>query len=148
MNSIATSIVIIPGVVSLLLCLLFTYLYQQSRQAYFRAWQVAWAFYSVHYALDAFRYYRPPAYPAFFLSELFSAAMAISIFVSTRLTRGSFRFRWYDWVLALSGTAAACFDLRNRIVGSALGMGQRPPNLEVLFLSAVLLYCSAAFYVY
>ena len=43
MNSIATSIVMIPGVVALLLCLLFTYLYEQSRQAYFRAWQIAWA---------------------------------------------------------------------------------------------------------
>ena len=84
MNSIATSIVIIPGVVALLLCLLFTYLYQQSRQAYFRAWQIAWACYSIHYALDAFRYYYPPATAAFFFSSLFSVAMAMCIFVSTR----------------------------------------------------------------
>ncbi len=91
MNSIATSIVIIPGVVALLLCLLFTYLYQQSRQPYFRAWQVAWACYSIHYALDAFRYYHPPAHVAFFLSSLFSVAMAMCIFVSTRLMRGPFR---------------------------------------------------------
>ena len=91
MNSIATSIVIIPGVVALLLCLLFTYLYQQSRQAYFRAWQVAWACYSIHYALDAFRYLPPSgASAAFFLSSLFSAAMGVSIFVSTRLTRAIF----------------------------------------------------------
>ena len=61
MNSISTSIVIIPGVVALLLCLLFYYLYQQSQQVYFRAWQIAWACYSIHYALDAVRYYRPPA---------------------------------------------------------------------------------------
>ena len=65
MNSISTSIVIIPGVVAPLLCLLFSYLYQQSRQVYFRAWQIAWACYSIHYALDAFRYYRPPAQAAF-----------------------------------------------------------------------------------
>ena len=107
MNSIATSIVIIPGVVALLLCLLFTYLYQQSRQAYFRAWQIAWACYSIHYALDAFRYYYPPAPAAFFFSSLFSVAMAMCIFVSTRLMRGSFRLRWYDWALALAGVAAA-----------------------------------------
>src|SRR5277367_3844475 len=103
MNSIATSIVIIPGVVALLLCLLFTYLYQQSRQAYFRAWQIAWACYSIHYALDAFRYYFPPATAAFFFSSLFSVAMCICIFISTRLTRGAFHFRWYDAVLALIG---------------------------------------------
>src|ERR1700685_2192631 len=94
-NSIATSIVIIPGVVAVLLCLLFTYLYQQSRQAYFRAWQIAWACYSIHYALDAFRYYYPPAPAAFFFSSLFSIAMGVSLFVSTRLTRGSLRVRWY-----------------------------------------------------
>src|SRR5579863_3248304 len=142
MNSIATSIVIIPGVVALLLCLLFTYLYEQSRQAYFRAWQIAWACYSIHYALDAFRYYRPPANPAFFLSSMFSAAMGISIFISTRLTRGSFRFRWYDWALALAGTAAATVDLRNHILTGA------PPTGGAIFLSAVLLYCSAAFYLH
>ena len=148
MNSIATSIVIIPGVVALLLCLLFTYLYEQSRQAYFRAWQIAWACYSIHYALDAYRYYYPPAHPAFFLSSLFSVAMGISIFVSTRLTRGTFRFRWYDWVLALAGTAAASIDLRNHLLGNAFHTGERPLSLEVIFLSAVLLYCSAAFYLH
>ena len=106
MNSIATSIVIIPGVVALLLCLLFTYLHQQSRQAYFRAWQVAWACYTVHYALDAFRYFYPPAPVAFFFSSLFSVAMGVSIFISTRLIRESFRLRWYDWALALAGAEA------------------------------------------
>ena len=46
MNSVVISMVVIPGVVSLLLFLVFTYLYEQSRQAYFRAWQLAWAAYS------------------------------------------------------------------------------------------------------
>jgi diguanylate cyclase (GGDEF)-like protein len=148
MNSIATSIVIIPGVVALLLCLLFTYLYQQSRQAYFRAWQIAWACYSIHYALDAFRYYRPPAPAAFFFSSLFSVAMGVSIFVSTRLTRGSFRFRWHDWALALAGVAASCVDLRVHLQAANLGTGVLPLSLEVVFLSAVLLYCSAVFYLH
>ena len=144
MNSIATS----TGVVALLLCLLFWYLYQQSRQAYFLAWQIAWACYTIHYALDAFLYYRPPAPAAFFASSLFSVAMGVSIFVSTRLTRGSFRFRWYDWALALAGTAMVCIDLRVRLLASGIPMGERPLSLEVIFLSAVLLYCSAAFYLH
>src|SRR5580698_5289146 len=148
-NSIATSIVIIPGVVALLLCLLFTYLYQQSRQAYFRAWQIAWACYSIHYALDAFRYYDPPAPAAFFASSLFSIAMTMCIFVSTRLTRGPFRFRWFDGVLALAGVAASCFDLRVYLQATALlGTGARPLSMEVVFMTAVLLYCSAAFYLH
>jgi len=148
MSSVATSIVIIPGVVALLLCLLFWYLYQQSRQAYFLAWQIAWACYSIHYALDALRYYRPPAHAAYFASSLFSVAMAVSIFVSTRLMRGSFRWRWYDGGLALAGMAAACFDLRNRMLGGTLGIAGRPLSLEAVFMTAVLLYCSAAFYLH
>jgi diguanylate cyclase (GGDEF)-like protein len=148
MNSIATSIVIIPGVVALLLCLLFTYLHQQSRQAYFRAWQIAWACYSIHYALDAFRYYRPPAVAAFFASSLFSVAMGVSIFVSTRLTGKSFRFRWYDWALAAVGVAAACLDLRTHLLAAQSNTDGNTVNLTVVFLSAVLLYCSAAFYLH
>src|SRR5580700_3992435 len=148
MNSIAASIVIIPGVVALLLCLLFTYLYLQSRQAYFRAWQIAWACYSIHYGLDSFRYLRPPAPAAFFASSLFSVTMAVSIFVSIRLTGVGFRFRWYDWVLALTGTAASCLDLRAYVMSRGLPMEEHPLRLTVVFLSAVLLYCSAAFYLH
>jgi diguanylate cyclase (GGDEF)-like protein len=144
MNSASPSIVIIPGVVALLLCLLFTYLYQQSRQVYFRAWQIAWACYSIHYALAAIRFYRRPAPAAFFLSSLFLVAMAVCIFVSTRLTRKAFRFRWYDWALALVGTAVACIDLRIHLTAAS----SQPTNrLTAVFLSAVLLYCSAAFYI-
>src|ERR1700722_7098521 len=148
MNSISTSIVIIPGVVALLLCLLFSYLFQQSRQVYFRAWQIAWACYSIHYALDAYRYFRPPALWAFFISSLFLVAMAVSIFVSTRLTRVSFRFRWFDWILAVTGFALACIDLRVHETVGQVPMEQRPLSLTVIFLSAVLLYCSAVFYLH
>src|SRR6202046_1848027 len=148
MNSISTRIVIIPGVVALLLCMLFSYLYQQSQQVYFRAWQIAWACYSIHYALDAFRYYRPPAPVAFFASSLFLVAMAVSILVSTRLTRTSFRFRWYDWALAVVGTVLASIDLRIHLLSGPLPIEQRPLSLTVFFLSAVLLYCSAVFYLH
>src|ERR1700691_2044168 len=135
MNSIATSIVIIPGVVALLLCLLFTYLYLQSRQAYFRAWQIAWACYSIHYALDAFRYLRPPASAAFFASSLFSVVMGVCIFASIRLTGAAFRFRWYDWVLALIGTAASALDLRAYVMSRGLPLEDHPLRLTVVFMS-------------
>jgi diguanylate cyclase (GGDEF)-like protein len=142
--NIAASIVVIPGVVALLLCLLFWYLHKQSRQNYFLAWEIAWACYSIHYGLDALRYYHPLANAAYFLSSLFSVAMAVSIFVSTRLMRGPFRWRWYDGALAFAGTLAAAIDLGNRTTGSA----GRAPNLEVIFITSVLLYCSAAFYLH
>src|SRR5579862_7729328 len=103
MNSVVISMVMIPGVVSLLLFLVFTYLYEQSRQAYFRAWQFAWAAYTLHYVLDAFSFYRAPSPLAFFASSLFLVAMALSIFVSTRLMRGASQFMWYDAALAVVG---------------------------------------------
>src|SRR6202522_348645 len=146
MNSVSTTIVIIPGVVALLLCLLFTYLYQQSQQVYFRAWQLAWACNSIHYALDAFRFYYPPAKIAFFGSSLCLVAMAGSIFVSTRLTRMAFRFRWFDWTLIMIGVVLACSDLRMYLTTNRLPLDERPVNLTIFFLSAVLLYCSAVFY--
>jgi len=146
MNSISNSIVIIPGVVALLLCLLFSYLYQQSRQGYFRAWQIAWACYSIHYALDALRFYLPPARAAFFASSLFLVAMAVSIFVSTRLTRTSFHFRWYDWLLTAIGVTLASVDLKLYLVSLATNSAEQPVSFTMVFLSAVLLYCSAVFY--
>jgi diguanylate cyclase (GGDEF)-like protein len=146
MNNISTGIVIIPGVVAIMLCLLFTYLYQQSRQVYFRVWQFAWACYSIHYALDALRFYRPPATVAFFISSLCLVAMAVSIFVSTRLTHAVFTTRWYDWGLALIGAVCACVDLR--LYMTSAGPHDRAVSLTVIFLSAVLLYCSAVFYLH
>jgi hypothetical protein len=148
MNSISTSIVIIPGVVAIMLCLLFTYLYQQSRQVYFRVWQIAWACYSIHYALDALRFYHPPATVAFFISSLCLVAMAVSIFVSTRLTRAAFSTRWYDWVLAIVGAVLACIDLRFYVTSGSHLAGQHPVSLTSIFLCAVLLYSSAVFYLH
>jgi diguanylate cyclase (GGDEF)-like protein len=148
MNSISTSIVIIPGVVALLLCLLFSYLYQQSRQIYFRVWQIAWGCYSIRYLLDAFRYYRPPATAAFLVSSLCLVAMAVCIFVSTRLTGSTFSVRWYDWVLAGIGLVLTAIDLRIYIVSGGSRPGEHPVSLTVIFLSTVLLYCSAVFYIH
>ncbi len=147
MNSIATSIVVMPGVVAFLLFLLFSYLYEQSRQYYFRAWQIAWACYSIHYALDAFRFYHPGVPLVFFLSSLFSVAMGVCIFVSTRLTRSSFQFRWYDGAIAAAGVVACAYDAGHRFTNPP-STTAHPLNLGIIFLSLVLLYCSAAFYVH
>src|SRR5260370_12648419 len=116
MNSVATSVVIIPGVVSVLLFLVFTSRHEQRRQPYFRAWQMACAAYSLHYVLDAFSFYRASAAAAF-ASSLFLVAMALCIFVSTRLMRGPTRFRWYDAALAVAGIVLAWLDLWRHQVG-------------------------------
>src|SRR2546423_5321447 len=107
MNSILISTAILPGLVACLLFLLFTYLHEQSRQPYFRAWQLAWAAYSLHYVLDAF----PASALAFFVSSLCLVAMALCIFVSTRLMRGPYIFRWYDAAVGIAGVVLASFTL-------------------------------------
>src|SRR6266550_6106619 len=117
MNTVATGLVLIPGVVALLVFLVFTYLYEQSRQNYFRAWQLAWAAYTLHYALEALGHFRGPSATLFFLSSLLLVTMAMCIFVSTRLMKGPFQLNWQDAALALAGTALALLNLRAHMVG-------------------------------
>jgi diguanylate cyclase (GGDEF)-like protein len=142
MNSVVITTVLIPGFVSVLLFLVFTYLHEQSRQPYFRAWQLAWAFYSLHYVLDTF----PKSSLAFFVSELFLVAMALCIFVSTRLMRDSYHFRWYDAAVAAFGVALAGLTLRGHIVNGVFRPDVQPAIRLGLGLAAILLYCSAVFY--
>src|SRR3984885_2403457 len=146
MNSVVISMVVIPGLVSVLLFLVFTYLYEQSRQAYFRAWQLAWAAYSLHYVLHAVSFYGAPSLLVFFISELFLVAMALCIFVSPRLMRGSSRFRWYDAAVGTVGVALACLTLRGHIVNGVFRPDVQPAIRLGLGLAAILLYCSAVFY--
>jgi hypothetical protein len=147
MNSVAISVVVVPGVVSVLLFLVFTYLHEQSRQPYFRAWQIAWAAYSLHYVLDAVSFYRASAL-AYFASSLFLVAMAMSIFVSTRLMRGPSRFRWFDAALAAAGIALAAMSLWGHMVGGVFQANAEPSVRLGVGLAAVLLYCSAVFYLH
>jgi diguanylate cyclase (GGDEF)-like protein len=143
MNSIViTTTVLIPGFVSVLLFLVFTYLHEQSRQSYFRAWQLAWAAYSLHYVLDAF----PFSPIAFFISELFLVMMALCIFVSTRLMRASYRFRWYDAALGATGVALALVTLWGHFVNGTFRSDAQPAIRLGLGLAAILLYCSWIFY--
>jgi len=146
MNSVVISLVVIPGVVSVLLFLVFTYLFEQSHQAYFRAWQLAWAAYSLHYVLDAFSFYRSPSPIAFFASSLFLVAMALCIFVSTRLMRGPSRFLWYDAALAAAGIALAWINVKAHLVSGAFQTAAQPAIALDLGIAAVLLYCSAVYY--
>src|SRR5580658_6232089 len=91
------AVFVLPGLVALLLFLLFTYLYEQSRHQYFRAWQLGWAAYTLHYALDAWMAIRRPSAVISLLSSSLLIAMALCIFVSTRLMkRRKFTLRWYD----------------------------------------------------
>ncbi len=151
MNSVATSLVLIPGAVALLVLLVFTYLYEQNRHSYFRAWQLAWAAYTLHYAAQAVEYYFAPSALLFLLSSLLLVAMALCIFVSTRLMKESFRLKWYDVAIALIGVVLTYFGLRAQM---ASGLFSEKAALVPIYLrlevglAAVLLYCSFHFYRY
>ena len=153
MTSIATLVAIpgivalIPGIVALLVFLLFTYLYAQSRQQYFRAWQIGWGAYCVHYALD---FFSPYSRVVFVVGSLLLVAMALSIFVSTRLMRERFRLRWYDIALAAMGTIVAMLNFRVHMVqGSFRPEAVPPPHLTLeVGLAVVLGYSSFRFYHY
>src|SRR5277367_5005721 len=112
MSSVATGLILIPGVVALLVLLVFTYLYEQNRHSYFRAWQLAWAAYTLHYALKAVEYFSGPSPLLFFLSSLLLVLMAVCIFVSTRLMKVTFQLKWYDVALMVVGALLAYADLR------------------------------------
>src|SRR5437867_5730641 len=101
MTSVATSMVIVPGVVALMLFLVFTYLYEQSRQEYFRAWQLSWAAYTLHYGLDAWAAFRQPSAAIAFLASRLLVAMAVGMFVSTRLVREGCGLLVYDVILVV-----------------------------------------------
>ncbi|HEY1676657.1 MAG TPA: diguanylate cyclase [Candidatus Sulfotelmatobacter sp.] len=141
MNNIFITTVLVPGSVSVLLFLVFTYLYEQSRQPYFRAWQLAWAAYSLHYVLDAF----PSSSVAFFISELFLVAMALCVFVSTRMMRGPSAFKWYDGAVGAIGVVLALLTLRGHIVHGLFRPDAQPAISLGVGLAAILLYCSAVF---
>jgi diguanylate cyclase (GGDEF)-like protein len=143
MNSVVITTVLIPGFVSVLLFLVFSYLHEQSRQPYFRAWQLAWAAYSLHYVLDTF----PGSPIAFLASELFLVAMALCIFVSTRLMHASYRFRWYDAAVGAAGVVLALVTLWGHLVNGVFRSDVQPAIRLGLGLAVILLYCSAVFYV-
>src|SRR5579864_9514795 len=151
MERILAGIVIVPGVVALLLFLVFTYLYQQSRQAYFRAWQVGWGAYCAYYGLVALDYYAiHPSAVVFFISDLLLVGMAMAIFISTRLMEEKFRILRSDYALggALVGIAAWGLLARYRQGSFQLDMEPHPHLRLEVGIAAVLLFCAFRFYRY
>src|SRR5579859_1885008 len=150
MNSVATGLVLVPGAVALLVLLVFTYLYEQSRHSYFRAWQLAWAAYTLHYGLKAAEYFYRPSALLSLLSSLLLLGMAICIFVSTRLMKETFQLKWYDVALAGIGAVLAAVSLRAQMAGGLFSENAAPTvylRLEV-GLALLLFYCSFHFYRY
>src|SRR5438552_3115414 len=153
MNSLMISTEILPGVVALLLFMVFTYLYEQSRQPYFRAWQFAWAAYTLHFLLDVLATVWESRAVIVFFASILLVVMALCIFVSTRLTRRlntterkeAFRLRWHEIAVAVSGAGLAFWNIKQPLRHGVLWPAITPDRLEI-GLAAVLGYSSFHFY--
>jgi len=142
-----------PGLVACLLFLLFTYLHEQSRQPYFRAWQLAWAAYTLHFLLNALAAVSGSHSFIVFVSSLLMVGMAVAILISTRLTRRlttserreAFRLRWYEVVIAGAGILLSAMKAFGPPVLWYLNpeLGVHPFEVAV---AAILAYSSADFY--
>ncbi|HEX6802381.1 MAG TPA: diguanylate cyclase [Terriglobales bacterium] len=151
MNSVAISQIVLPAVVPLLLFLVFTYLHEQSRQPYFRAWQLGWAAYTLQFAVDAWsKAWRST--PLQLTASLLLVVMALCILVSTRLTRRltsserleAFHLRWYEFVVAAICVGLAIWDQH---LSHAISAGQPNPHLRLeVGVAAILGYSSFQFY--
>jgi diguanylate cyclase (GGDEF)-like protein len=150
MNSVTISMVVVPGVVTLLLFLVFTYLYEQTRQHYFRAWQLGWGAYALHYVLNAWSVFRNPSAAISLLASLLLAVMALCIFISTRLMRERFRLRWYEVVLGAAAVALSLGNMNVHMAGAVIRPELSPlPYFRLpVGVALLLLYCSFYFYRY
>ncbi len=142
MDTTFISIVIVPGVFALLLFLVFSYLHQQSREPYFRAWQLAWAAYSVYYAALVWTMLGHGGAPAYLLARLLFAGVIIGIFVSTRLVEEDLRFRWPDFAMGGAVVALAVINGVQHAMGGFRAEEVRP-HLELEVVAAALLLVSA-----
>ena len=174
MNHVATGLVIIPGAVALLVFLVFTYLYEQNRQTYFRAWQLAWAAYTLHYAIEALEYFQgasallflllnggelegvrllAPKTVALMTSDQLTpstdrhslVAMTLGIFLSTRLMRDAYQPKWYDTALAAGGVVLTYVNLRAHMVNATFVQNATLPAYRLEVGMAAVMFASTLF---
>ncbi|HYN14570.1 MAG TPA: diguanylate cyclase [Terriglobales bacterium] len=101
MESIPIGILVVPSIAALLLFAVFSYLYFQTREPYFRAWQFAWAAYCGYWALVLWNFFVGRTLPTAWLARVLLAATALCILVSTRLLKSAYRASAWDSVLAV-----------------------------------------------
>ena len=147
MPSILIGAVAVPGFFALLLFCVFTYLYRQTPQPYFRAWQLAWAAYCLEYALLGWFYYGDGGAGAWLGSKLCFITVAILLFVSTRLMDdGDYHFHWSDAAVA-AGLVAFVGNSFWVHVRSGQFQMEAQPRIEVeAAIAAVVLYCAWRFF--
>ncbi len=146
MPSILIGSVVVPGLFALLLYLVFSYLHRQSREPYFRAWQLGWAAYFLQFVLLASFYYGAGNIWALAASRLLLCFVAGAIYVSTRLIQDDYKFRWTDLPLAAVGLGVTGYTAWFH---ASQPTGRHLPGPHVgleIPVAALLLYSALLFY--
>ena len=147
MQNALIGITIVPGVFALLLFLVFSYLYEQAREPYFRAWQLAWAAYCLYYALLAWSYFGENTGLAFFGSKLLFAGVAMGILISTRLVQEPYRFRWSDVIVSAALLAVSVHTYVAHFEQGRFVLEELRWHVETeLGIAVVLLWCAFRFW--
>jgi diguanylate cyclase (GGDEF)-like protein len=135
--------IVVPGLIALLLFGLFTYLYRQSRQTYFRAWQMGWAALCLEYGMLAWVSAGPAGVWAFLAAELCACAAAGAIYVSPRLFAGHAHLHWSDVPLAGLALALVAHNVLAHTAPGGRFVAQGRPHLTLGAGIAVLLALAA-----
>ncbi|HET9697576.1 MAG TPA: diguanylate cyclase [Terriglobales bacterium] len=144
MNSIFVGIVVVPGITALVLLFIFTYLYQQSREGYFRAWQAAWASYTLYYVAIGALIEGHGGAPGYFAAKSFQLLTVLIILASTRLVDGEqIKLRWYDVLLFAGGTAFNVYLLGAHRENGRFVFESNTARVELEVVLAVLLLIAA-----
>jgi len=140
MDSIFVGIIVVPGITALLLLLIFTYLYQQGRETYFRIWQLGWASLTLYYVAIGASSLGIGGVTVFGAAKLFQLSAVLLILVSTQLTEGeALRPKWYDWAIGGVGLIFTAYVIAHH--ANADG------HLELeVFLAGVLIISAVRFY--
>ncbi len=147
MQSVLIGAVVVPGFFALLLFCVFTYLYRQMPQPYFRAWQLGWAAYCVEYTLLAWFYYGSGGAGAWLGSKLFFCAVAMCLVISTRLVeRAEFRLRWPDIAVASALLLVVAQSFWMHMRGGVFQLESRPLVEVETAIAVVVLFCSWRFF--
>ena len=144
MDSIIIGIIVVPGITAFLLLLIFSYLYQQSRETYFRAWQLGWASLTLYYAAIGLMFPEGGTLGLFTAAKLLQLFTVLAILVSTRLTDGE-RFKpvWYDWVFGGTGLAFIGYVIYHHWHNGHFEFTYEDGHLEIEVLLAVILAVAA-----
>src|SRR5437879_3030859 len=135
-------IIVVPGVIALMLLGVFSFLYSQTRQAYFRAWQIGWAAYFASYVLLAIYFFKFQTIAPLLAAKLLFAVTIFAIIVSARLVEESFHWRRQDVILGvltlLWVTWAARFSIHAQPAVFTIGSLQVPAEPSLGFSGALI----------